>query len=128
MKIIKFRRPFFKDSYPYEFSHFSEWGVELGNYSFTAPAYNNNCTHKEDQMFTGLQDRLGKEIYEGDVLQLIKTHAKIFRREVIFEKGCFGFYDTVGVFYPLAIPNGNKKDEKQWEVIGNIYENESLLK
>jgi uncharacterized phage protein (TIGR01671 family) len=77
--------------------------------------------------FSGLHDKNGKEIYEGDVLQLENTHAKTFRRIEKFERGCFGHRDITGKFYPLAIPNGNKKDEKQWEVIGNIHENPELI-
>lgn len=119
MKTIKFRRPFFKDSYPYEFSHFGIWGVNIDDHSFTGPSSNNSCTHKEDQMFTGLTDRLGKEIYEGDIV--IDLH----------EKHLVEYNEAQ--FNPFGTPSGWNMGEwettyaSNCEVIGNIHENSDLL-
>lgn len=69
--------------------------------------------------FTGLKDKNGKEIYEGDILER-KTIEE--RCKVIYLDGCFALY---------PIPNNGDiyhcwmiSDE---EVIGNIYENPELL-
>jgi len=79
------------------------------------------------QQFTGLLDKNGVEIYEGDV---IKYH-RVFesKREVIeltscikFQNGEFGF-DMKG-FNDMFMSLG---DDSDIEVIGNIFENNELL-
>ena len=77
--------------------------------------------------FAGLKDKYGVEIYELDILQLEKTTGPFFRRQMIFEHGCFGYYDSSRTFQPVGLPMGNKSDEKMWTVIGNIHENPELL-
>lgn len=80
--------------------------------------------------FAGLFDRTGREIYEGDVLKLniYNNVGKHSIRIVTFDRGCFGFIDTTGKFYPLGLIIGNKGDEKIFEVIGNIYDNKLKIK
>ena len=64
--------------------------------------------------FTGLKDKNGKEIYEGD---LIKADWH-WEEPVEVELGPFWFHEMIE--YGL--------DGKNFEVIGNIYENPELLK
>ena len=79
--------------------------------------------------FTGLKDKNGKEIYEGDILREFDAEVNLFivyfaegigqwRLECINED-CFFSFD--GGDYPDGV------DSNRFEVIGNIYENPELL-
>jgi len=74
--------------------------------------------------FTGLKDKDGKEIYEGDICRVsIPLHGD--REFVVKWSEEFARFD-------IAISHSKNKDEEaHWvpehEVIGNIYENPELL-
>lgn len=79
---------------------------------------------------TGLKDKNGKEIYEGDILSL-KKHSKLPHGVY-----CIVEWDEVHVGFH-ALKDNQKNGEyvlniwnakTHWEVIGNIYENPELLK
>lgn len=70
--------------------------------------------------FTGLKDRNGKEIYEGDIVSII-TDCAAFIYKIVFDEGWFC----------LADKDNNVWDDmigKEIKVIGNIYDNSELLK
>ena len=71
--------------------------------------------------YTGLHDKNGKEIYEGDIVK-----ANWFDREDVIGEICF----SMGCF---ILANSSVSDNqlfifKSYEVIGNIYDNPELLK
>lgn len=67
--------------------------------------------------FTGLLDKNGKEIYEGDIIKYTDAEGKIFNKYIVFRNGCFEADSGEWHLKPL---------EK--EIIGNVYENKELLK
>lgn len=64
--------------------------------------------------YTGLKDKNGKRIFEGDILALRTSRPHVVR----FEDGAFVFEDTA-----ISIRFANK-----FEVIGNIHDNPEMLK
>ncbi|CAK1249360.1 YopX family protein [Fructobacillus cardui] len=75
------------------------------------------------EQYTGLHDKNGKEIYEGDIVQFKPFPYQ--RGVVIFEGFGFnieGFWDSSYDCPSYAFSEGNN-----YEVIGNIHENQELL-
>jgi hypothetical protein len=69
--------------------------------------------------YTGLKDKKGKEIYEGDIVKSrgyndINEEERVFIETVEFNGG---------EFLPIC-----EEPSENYEVIGNIYENPELLK
>jgi len=76
--------------------------------------------------FTGLLDKNGKKIFEGDIVNAQYNISSFFKKVcVYFENGCFYVDDknpkqnlSIGYFF---------REKKEIEVIGNIYQNPELL-
>lgn len=83
----------------------------------------------EIMQFTGLKDKNGNEIYEGDIVRMF-TH---FNHLVDFNEGAFGYWYNSVVEYFISFQSNknfewknNQSDEL--EIIGNIYQHPELLK
>ena len=72
--------------------------------------------------FTGILDKNGKEIYEGDIVQ----YANLILR-VEYGDGAFELYDTRGSSSVFFHHLGKHYAKILLTVIGNVYENPELL-
>lgn len=68
--------------------------------------------------FTGVFDKKGNNIFEGDIISDIDTETT---DTIVFENGCFGYLNDYGFLIPF-----NDINTTCVKVIGNVYE-KSLL-
>jgi uncharacterized phage protein (TIGR01671 family) len=71
----------------------------------------------ELMQFTGLHDKNGKEIYEGDIIKYKYPFSNDFIGKIHFENGCFRLNDV----YIDDV-------DTDLEIVGNIYQNPEWLK
>lgn len=81
------------------------------------------------QQFTGLLDKNGKEIFEGDILSMAAHYPADHQKQVERHKHGYVFSKPVEFFEGCYWVGGENKDLEivskggYFEVIGNIYEN-----
>ena len=80
--------------------------------------------------FTGLYDKNGKEVFEGDLVKvstdLIESFDKVLKVQYNVDDACFEilqYWISQDKFVPLSY----NLSYYQYEVIGNIFENPELL-
>ena len=103
---------------------FNEWWINLEN------PFNENCgldgtftagKEIEVMQFTGLNDKKGKEIYEGDILNSSEKDSLCY---VIWDDAAFALKSPGSE----AVDYEHSSVFESMEVVGNIYENPELLK
>lgn len=108
--------------------HFQSISGDLYGVLNEGSPYSVNARDVEMMQFTGLHDKNGKEIYEGDIVNNVTYK---FNGVVFFDNGSFWVRE-----YLSHVDEGLYDDREKetrwsinlnWEVIGNIYENADLL-
>lgn len=120
MREIKFRA---WDKKSKQFSHITARG---GAFLYNNLILGGDIKEMELMQFTGLKDKNGKEIYEGDVVEWKPTVLdRKMRGKVIWheQSGAWFVLDDLGVYNHLGLLLNIKT-----EIIGNIYENPELIK
>lgn len=109
----------------------SEWTdlfIELDGGIYQAKEYGYERTILKDSVsnvplmqFTGLTDKNGVEVYEGDVIEKQGKKYRVYWKGSAASFACRQL-DTTGAVYHL-----NKKRTAISEIIGNIHQNPELL-
>lgn len=121
MRTIKFRGKSL-DNGEWVYGFFSKGGAVNPNMGEIRDRYLIDDGHYHDVdpdtigQFTGLADKDGKEIYEGDIVETF-----IGNLEIIWSQGlaCYRLQDGGGSLYSI--------DGMEMEVVGNIHDNPELL-
>jgi len=116
-----------------DYSDWEDFMIEPDGTVFRSYEYGTYETYRtkekvdyELMQYTGLKDKNGKDIYEGDILK-INGGAKDFMVTVTFEYGCFGVRGKVFQDNHNELKYYTDLDFCSVEVAGNIHENPTLV-
>lgn len=78
--------------------------------------------------YTGLKDKEGKEIFEGDILMIEQINGEKYVAPVEYKNVSFCVKVTREHYVIIFPENDWEEGKKYYEVIGNIYETPELIK
>ena len=105
---------------------FRAWDKIAGIMRYDLNEYNmslltNSVSVQKFMLFTGLRDKNGNDIYEGDIITytISGTNRKVWKNEIIWQDGCL-------IIENEDVPPITNEDLYDIEIIGNICENPEL--
>jgi uncharacterized phage protein (TIGR01671 family) len=109
---------------------FTEDGLPIKHYISDLPPFGAEIIPETVGQYTGLTDKNGKKIFEGDIVicgqeingNWIDRHVEIGYVEM--KHGAFGLHRKQGYYRPFK----DWLEDYEYEVIGNIHDNPELLK
>ena len=115
---------------------FEYWDSETNRFDGIFWTMIKHKSFKEPQQYTGLKDKNGKEVWEGDIIRIesgdsrCNTEATLvfwWNGQFVFKASDYQEHDYINFGWWVR-SNEMNTSLKQIEVIGNIYENPELLK
>lgn len=92
---------------------------EAIKYGYHGTAFSSNAKAGTPMQFTGLCDKNGREIYEGDIVRAFKHNEDLFTDKVRWRSGILWFGNWNWIEFQNIF--------RSVEVIGNKFENPELL-
>ncbi|MEK6886826.1 MAG: YopX family protein [Nanoarchaeota archaeon] len=118
MRELKCFRAWLRHEKRFEYFSIGDWGKIKYIQEF----------ENEVNQWTGLKDKQGKDIYEGDICNA-KTFTGNYKGVISFISGCFvlEIFQSDNIEYDVGqVPD--LCDFEEIMIVGNIYENSELLK